>query len=150
MRAAILAATALAAVPFALSPLPATAQDQASTPADPAMEEMTDRMSDPVEQEKMAAMVNVMGQVLMELPVGPLLDAVAQMPGADVPQVEEGATMRDLAGPDADRLPGEISEKVPMMMGMLSGMLEGLSAMRPVLEGMAETMESRIESAGES
>lgn len=145
MRNAILAATALAAIPMAFAPLPALAQDasQDEQPK-PALSELTNKMSDPAEQAKMAAMVGAMGEVLMELPVGPLLDAVAKMPGANVPNVDPDSTVRDLAGPDADRIPDQISEKIPMMMGVMSGLMQSLEAMRPALKEMAEQMEKRV------
>ncbi|MXO89229.1 hypothetical protein [Pontixanthobacter aquaemixtae] len=122
------------------------AQDQ----AEPALDELTDKLSDPVEQDKMASMVDAMGEVLLQMPVGPLLDAAAKLPGADMPEMDRDATMRDLAGPDADELPGQLSSKVPMMMGMLSEMIKGLDAMRPALEDMGKQMQERIESPAQS
>ncbi len=140
MRACIIAASALALA----APLPALAQDEAS----PAMAELSDRLSDPVEQEKLATMVGAMGEVLMELPVGPLVNAMAKAApegsGMAKPDIAPDATMRDLAGPGAERMQDEIADKVPVMMGMLAGLVEGLDALRPALKEMANRMENRI------
>jgi hypothetical protein len=137
---------AAVAVLALLAPLPAAAQDA----PDPALNELSDRLSDPVEQQKLAAMVGALGEVLMQLPVGQLAEAMERSApeamGDAVPKIAPDATLRDLAGRDgAQKMQAEISDKVPMMMGMMAGLVEGLDAMRPALRDMAKTMNGQLQ-----
>ncbi len=136
MRAVTITAALLACA----APMPVLAQD---TP-EAATAELADRLGDPAEQQKLAMMLGVMSEMFMELPVAPLMDAVAQAQGEDAPATDPDATVRDLAGPGADRVSDEIAEKVPEMMQMMSGMAEGMGAMIPALEAMAEKMRGRM------
>ena len=137
MRAALCAAAMLVVV----APLPVSAQeDTESVSPEPA-----DRLSDPDEQEKLATMVGAMGDVLLSIDVGPLLDAMAKATGEELPAADENATLRAMAGPGADRIQDEIADKVPVMMDMMSGMVEGFEAMRPALEEMSDRMRERMD-----
>lgn len=154
MRTAIFAATVLAVTSLAAVPLPVLAQEQVepeeteeAEPAleEPALEEMAERLSDPAEQVKLAAMLGTLSEVLLDMPVAPLLDAASRMPGADVPAVNPDATLRDIAGPETDQLPQQIAEKIPMLMGLMSGMAQNMEAMRPALTDMAEGLRQQAE-----
>lgn len=149
MRTAIFAATVLAVTSLAAAPLPVLAQEQVEPEvieeAEPALEEMAERLSDPAEQVKLAAMLGTLSEVLLDMPVAPLLDAASRMPGADVPAVNPDATLRDIAGPETDQLPQQIAEKIPMLMGLMSGMAQNMEAMRPSLTDMAEGLRQQAE-----
>lgn len=141
MRAILLAAVASVSATF---PVSLAAQDnEKSAP----MAEMAERMADADEQDRMAAMLAAMSDVFLEMPVGPMFAAMERAGGVDAPDVDEGATLRDVAGEGADRIPEELSEKVPMMMGMLANMAENFGTMQPMLEDMAERMREQTEAA---
>ena len=109
---------------------------------------LADRLSDPAEQDRIAGMAAAMGDVLMALPVGPLIDAAARASGEEHSGMAPDATLGDLAGPDADRVTGEIAQSVPMMMGMLAGMADSAESMRPMLEAWVNTMKAQMEVRG--
>lgn len=122
------------------------------TQADPGMTALAETLSDPLEQQKMAAMVGAVGEVLMQVPVGPLIDAVSRavpdQAAADMPAIAPDATLRDLAGRDKARLiQAEIADKVPDMMAMLGGLVKGMEAMRPALADMSRQLQSQLSAA---
>ncbi len=118
------------------------------TAGDDGMSELVERLQDPAEQERIASMLGTMGEVLLSLPIGPMMDAMSKATGQPNPDMGDDTTVRDLAGPQAEDFPEEIAERVPQMMGMMAGMVEGLDAMRPMLEAMAQTMRERVEHGG--
>lgn len=142
MRAIIFAAASALALAT-----PATAMAQ-EPPAETGVSELADRLNDPAEQERLAGMFAALGEIMLELPVGPMLEATAKAAGEDAPDIDRDARLRDLAGPEAERLPQELSEKVPEMMGMMAGMAEGIETMRPLLEAWAQTMREQIKHGG--
>jgi hypothetical protein len=77
--------------------------------------------------------------------VAPLAKAMEQMGNRETARsIPRNATLADLAGPEARRMPREISQKVPMMMGAMAGMSEAMEAMLPQLEAMAEKMKNAL------
>lgn len=139
MRALIVGAALTA---FAL-PLPATAQDY---PDDSRTAELAERLSDPATQDAMASTVRALSEVLLDMPLAPMMEAAAEMAGEDPADVDPDATLRTLS-PEAERVPDEISEKLPQMMGMMAGMARGMEAMLPALREMAERMEDATRDA---
>jgi hypothetical protein len=130
---------ALAAVAAAL-PLPAMAQDH---DVEAASRHIERTLSDPETQARMADSVAAMSDALLDVPVAPLMRAAAQMAGEDPADVPPDATLREVA-PEADRLPSEIHEKLPRMMGAMAGMAGGVGAMAPALREMAARMKDAI------
>jgi hypothetical protein len=138
--AAVIALTAPVLAP------PALAQDRS-------MDEMAAKMSDPQVQQAMAAAVASMSEALLEIPVAPFAKAARAMGktmgGAeaadDLADIPPDATLRDLAGPEATRMPHEMARRLPPMMGAMSGMAGVFGAMRPMLEAMAERMKDAVE-----
>lgn len=148
MRVFLVAATAAlaAATPATLAAQEAV-PDEAEMPED-SLSTLAEKLDDPVEQERLATMMGAMGEALMALPVGPMMQAMERATGEDAPDVAPDTTLGELAGPDAERLPGEIAEKLPEMMGMMAGMADTFEAMVPMMEAMAETMRAQIEHGG--
>lgn len=148
MRVFLVAATAALA-----AATPATLAAQEAVPDEGEMSEdalstLSEKLEDPAEQERLATMMGAMGEALMALPVGPMMQAMERATGEDAPDVAPDTTLGELAGPDAERLPGEIAEKLPEMMGMMAGMADTFEAMVPMMEAMAETMRAQIEHGG--
>lgn len=143
MRKLIIVAAAFAAA----APLPALAQD---APADENVEDsaarISERLSDPVTQERLSQSLAVMSEVLLDLPLAPLLRAAAEMAGENPEAVDPDLTLRQVS-PEAERVPQEITDKLPRMMGAMAGMAEGFGAMMPALREMAARMGEAIEQA---
>ena len=140
----VLIAAATLSLAFA-SPHVALAQEADPLEGDDAgIAQLADRLNDPDQQEHASAMVHTLGEVLLSLPVGPLLSAAQEATGDHSADVDESATVRDLVGEEAQDMPRELSERVPQMMGLLAGLVEGLDAMRPALTELSETMREKI------
>lgn len=143
MRKPIIAAAALA---FA-APLPAAAQDAVpGEGAEEAAARLSEKLSDPDMQERMAASVATVSEVLLDLPLAPFMRAAAQMAGEDPEAVDPDTTLRQMS-PEAEAVPGEIADKLPRMMGAMAGMAEGMGAMMPALREMAEKMKEAVDRA---
>ncbi|WP_427969778.1 hypothetical protein [Altererythrobacter sp.] len=138
---------AVAAALAAASPVSLAAQEVVPD-SDSRVADLSDRLSDPEEQERIAGMVDAMGEIFLAMPVGPMMEALSEATGEDGPDVDRNATVRDLAGPGADRLPAEIADKVPHMMGMMAAMARSMDAMRPMLEAMGQSLREEIRSEG--
>lgn len=132
MRIAIIAA-ALAA---SAAPLPALAQE--TREAD--MSALTQSLADPVLQDQAAGMASLLMSVLLEMPVAPLMQATAEMAGEDPEAIDPDLRLADLAGEDAGRIPGELAQHVPKMMGAMGTMAGAFEKMLPQMREMAETM----------
>lgn len=147
MRLLALAAAMAVAAPLGAVPVIASAQDapeEVAPATDADLSALTDKLSDPDFQDGMGEALSAVSDILLDLPVGPLIEAAEKMAGEPVSDYDRDATVRDLAGPDAERVPEEIRERVPQMMSAMSGMAEGLAVMLPALREMARDMEDRF------
>ena len=143
MRRLIVAIAALAAA----TPLPVLAQDAVDDESvEQATARLSEKLSDPETQERLSQSVAVMSEVLLDLPLAPFLRAAAQMAGEDPEAVDPDTTLRQVS-PDAERVPGEIADKLPQMMGAMAGMAGGMGAMMPALREMAERVKDAVEVA---
>lgn len=133
LRSLALAAPAAAL----LMPLPAQASH------DSELGPVIESLSDPERQQAMAQTLSTLSQMLLDLPLAPMARAVAQAAGEDPDLVDPQMTLRHLS-PDAERVPEELSDRVPEMMGAMAGMAQGMEAMLPALRQMAERMEQSL------
>ena len=144
MRALTLSLAALAVA----MPLPALAQDYPAdtyddaplADAEPGLAELSARLSDPVEQQRMARTLQTLSELVMALPVAPLAEAAAEMAGEDPRAIDPDLTVRDVA-PGAEALQDDLDREVPRAMGALAGVMGGLEAMLPALRDMADRLE---------
>lgn len=120
--------------PLALLAAPVQAQD------DTALEPLVRDLADPARQQALAQTLSTLSHVLLDLPLAPLARAAAQAAGEDPDAVDPQLTLRQMS-PDAERVPGELADRVPQMMGAMAGMAEGMQAMLPALRQMADRME---------
>ncbi len=139
LRSTVLAAALTA---LAVAPVPALAKDSG-------MGEVTAKLSDPRTQSAVAGALAALSEALLSMKMAPLAKAMESMEGVTggrkaMPRIDPDATLRDLAGPSADRLPQELSEKVPAMMGAMGGMAGAMEAMLPELEKIGERMKDAI------
>ncbi len=106
---------------------------------------MAEELADPRMQDGVAAMVERMGETMLDLPFGKFAAAIEKArPGTMKKRIREDATVADLAGRDADRLPGELARGSRQMMTMLSGFASAFATMMPELEDMARDLEASM------
>jgi len=89
-------------------------------------------------------MGQVLVQTLLELPIGPMAEAMNRATDGKGPDIDPDAKVKDIA-PNADELPAQVADKLPMAMNAMSGMSEGMQAMLPALRDMAERMRGAME-----
>ena len=106
---------------------------------------LTDKLGDPAEQERLAGMVEAMGYMLMQMPIGPLADAVGNVTGEPVEVDNPDARLADYAGPRAQEIPSQIADRVPQMMGMLAQMGVSAQKLAPALEEWAKEMGKQVD-----
>lgn len=141
MRAfSVVAAASLALA----SPSIALAQDAEPEPAESSLSEMTEKLSDPLFQDQAATMAAALMGAFLELPIGPMVEALDQASGGEGPDIDPDARIVDLA-PEAEDLPAEVSERLPEAMSAMSSMAQGFEAMLPALREMADRMKAAVE-----
>lgn len=122
----------LATAAAVLLPVPALAQDTGETGR------LAEELNDPVRQQQMAAVAEAMANVMLEVPVGPLMRAAATMAGEDPEAVDPDLRVADVVGPEAVEAPREIAQRLPQMMGAMAAMSVALEDMLPRLAEIAE------------
>lgn len=143
MSRALLAAASLVAI---AAPMPAFAQDtetplEVEEPVE--LADLTDKLSDPERQREVALMARAISEVLLDLPVAPLMEAMGQIAGEEAPMVGPGTTLRSLA-PQAGRVPEEIERNLPRAMDAVSAMAGAAEIMLPQLRELAQRLEETI------
>jgi hypothetical protein len=84
----------------------------------------------------------------LQLPIGQFAKAIEDArPGTIGKRIRRDATIADLAGRDADDLPGKLGDGSRQMMGMASGFARALAVMMPELENMGREMEESFRAA---
>jgi hypothetical protein len=108
-------------------------------------EELARRLDDPDTQYRVAGALSAITSEFLEMRAEPFLRAMeAAGAGEAAPDLPPDATLGDLAGPEAQRLPGEIERRVPDLMGSLAEMASAFGAMQPELEAMARRMKDAV------
>ena len=132
MRRLILAA--------ALLPLtaPAAAQDVEGD-----LDEMARTMGDPARQEALARAMGAMTEVLLDLPLAPILGPLAEAAGEDPRSVDPDATLRKVS-PGASEVPRQIERQLPAAMGAMAGMSGAFAVMIPQLREMADRVRDAL------
>ncbi|AXK41613.1 hypothetical protein [Erythrobacter aureus] len=124
-------------LPALLAALATPAMAEAAGPTNAPLAALGEQMHDPERQRDMALMLRAMTEVLLDMPIGPLAEAAAEMAGEDVRPIDPDMTLRQMT-PEADRIGDEVSRNVPRAMQAAGSMAEGLAAMTPLLREMAE------------
>jgi hypothetical protein len=130
---------ALAAL--ALAPVPALARDTAD-------EDIASKLSDPRKQEAMGNVMAAMMTVMLSIKAEPLARAMKRM-GEDkaARKIPRGATLGDLAGPEAKRMPAEVRRQVPAMMGAMGELAGMMKDLAPQLEAIGEDFDRQMDEA---
>lgn len=140
----------LAALSLTVTPAAAQAaseNDKAATREADAADGIAETLRNPQIQATAAATVAILGEVMLDMPIGPLvqaldevIDRAAANTGTQAPErsdIASDATVRDLAGPAGDRLAVELAERVPQAMDAAAGMSSAAQRMVPVLQEAA-------------
>jgi hypothetical protein len=103
--------------------------------------QVAEALANPGTQQAMAGAMAAMTEALLDLKVGPFAKAMEGMDDSAghrkaARRIDPDATLGDLAGPEARRMPREVSRKLPKMMGAMAGMAGAMEAMLPQLEAM--------------
>lgn len=133
MRRLILAAALL---PLAA---PAAAQDSTEEAAD----HIARTMGDPVRQEAMARAIGTMTEVLLDIPLAPILGPIAEVAGEDPRSVDPDTTLRSVS-PGAGDISRQIERELPRAMGAMAGMSGALASTLPALREAAERMRDAL------
>jgi len=120
------------------APLPAAA-------ADNEMRGAVATLNDPAAQDRMAETVTAMVAALMQMQVGPLAKAVAQIdPESDAAYIPPDATLGEVAGRDPDYA-NRMGDDVRAGTRMAGHAASALAAYAPVLKDMARDLAAQWE-----
>ena len=122
---------------LALGPLPAAAQEEATG-------EVARRLSDPANQIAATVALTAITEALLDIRIEPMRRLLATWGDERAAHLPPDARLRDLAGPEADDLPGEIGRQVPRAMGTAAGAAGAIEAMLPELAATAERLKRSI------
>jgi hypothetical protein len=121
----------LALLGAALTPASAFARDGETG-------DMAKKLADPGMQAAAAAALAAMAEKILDIDIAGYTRAIdAAGGGSAVRDLPPDAKLRDLAGPDAERMPRTIARNVPKAMGSAARMAGAMSDLRPQLK---ETM----------
>lgn len=113
--------------------------------AEARLNDIADDLANPQVQDGIAAMAERIGETVLDLPVGKFAAAIEKArPGTLKKRVREDATVADLAGGDAERLPRELGKGSRQMMTMLSGFAAAFATMMPEFEQMGRDLEDSL------
>lgn len=126
----------------ATAPVTLADAGQDSRTAEAKLNDLADDLSNPRLQDGVAAMVERMGETMLDMPVGKFAAAIEKArPGTMKRRISEDATVADLAGRDAYHLPRELGKGSRQMMTMLSGFASAFATMMPEFEQMGRDLE---------
>ncbi|MBM0170821.1 hypothetical protein [Altererythrobacter sp. C41] len=109
-------------------------------------EPLSQRLADPVVQNELASTVAVLGEILLDMPLAPIVEPMAEITGRDPGSVDPDLTLRKMR-PEASDVPARVARDLPRAMGAMASMADSLEAMRPALREMAERLEFGIDQA---
>ena len=116
--------------------LPLAAPAFAAAEPDPALDHMARALGDPVRQEAMARTLGAMAEVILDLPLTPILGPLAEAAGEDPRNIDRDATLRKVS-PGASDVPRQIERELPRAMGAMAGMSAAVADLVPELRDLA-------------
>jgi hypothetical protein len=106
--------------------------------------DMAKKLADPGVQIAAAAALAAMAEKILDIDIGAYTRAIdAAGGGSAVRDLPPDAKLRDLAGPDAERMPRSIARNVPKAMGSAARMAGAMDDLKPqIKETMRELKEA--------
>jgi hypothetical protein len=135
MRLPILAAAAL--LPLA----PATAATERE------LDEVERALGDLARQHAMARALGTMAEIVLDVPLAPILRPLAEAAGEDPRRIDPDATLRKVS-PGAGAVPRAIERQLPRAMDAVAGMSGALGAIIPQLRETADRLREALPAAG--
>lgn len=124
-----------ALVAFSLVPAPAAAKTDRA---------LSRELSNPDTQHAIGDMLGVM----LQMPAEPLARAAEAAGDHETARsIPNGATIGDLAGPEARQLPREVRRRAPAMIGAMGGLAGAMEDMAPELERIGKDFERTMDNA---
>lgn len=134
-----------AKLPLVALPLLALAAPLPAAAADGGMKNAVATLNDPVAQDRMAETITAMVGALMQMQVGPLAKAVAQIdPESDAAYIPPDATLGEIAGRDPDYA-DRMGDDVRAGTRMAGHAASALATYAPVLKDMARDLAAQWE-----
>lgn len=107
---------------------------------------IAEKMQDPATQKAMTAAVKAMAEAMLDIEMAPFRKAMEAAGGTKrAAEIDEHETVRDMAGPNAGKLPDEMAKRVPATMGAMGKMAGLFETMLPQMAEMAEDMGAAVE-----
>ncbi len=107
--------------------------------------EVAEKLSDPQAQMAAAAAMAAIAETILDIDIAPFTRAIdAAGGGSMVRDLPRDARLRDLAGPEAERMPRKIARNVPKAMGAASEMAGAVDEMMPQLRETARRLKDAI------
>jgi hypothetical protein len=125
-------------VSTALAPLPASAHDATGS------QNIARRLADPATQVAATLALTALAESLLDIKIEPFRRAMADAGDNAASALPRDSRLRDLAGPEADKLPGEIGRAVPQAMGSASGMVSAVQDMIPAINAAMDRLREAL------
>lgn len=107
---------------------------------------LSQQLRDPAMQESLAATVAVLGEVLLDLPLAPIVEPMAEAAGRDPASVDPDLTLRKMR-PDAGEIPARAAQELPRALDRAAAMAGTVETVRPILADMAGRLMEALEEA---
>jgi Ni,Fe-hydrogenase I large subunit len=118
--------------------------------ADTEANALAERLGDPATKYGVAAAVEGVTGAIMNMPVGPLAEAIERAaPGTVDRRLPPDARVGDLAGPAGDRLPQRMAARSVEAMEIAGGFARAFAEMMPELERLGRDLEESFKKARE-
>lgn len=125
-----------------LAPLPAAAREAGR--GDEAPGDIARRLADPRNQIAATVALTAVTEALLDMKVDPLRRVLAAAGDDRAENLPPDARLRDLAGPEAQDLPGEIGRNVPQAMGSAAAIAGSFSDVLPELRATIERLKAAL------
>lgn len=110
--------------------------------------ELARELDNPRLQKAMGDMLGSMMGAMLNLKADPLARAMERMGEHDAARkIPKGATLGDLAGPEARQVPAEVRRRVPMMMGAMGELTVMMEQMAPIMAEIGKDFERQMDAA---
>lgn len=124
--------------------------DTPAPPAEAALGGLAERLSDPATQDEIAATVSVLSEILLDLPLAPLIEPLAEATAdvADLPRrpVDPDLTLRRMS-PRAGEVAQRVARDLPRTMDRMADASDGIAALIPALRDAFRQIEESVASS---